>query len=192
MNSAEARQTVLREFVACFNHTKASPVGAYLPDYVKSGCQVAAEDLRLVALTATALRFRNASPSCLTDCILELQAKYAQFVPDDWGGHMEKGYRELGAIGFNVLEGAVLDIREINPTTIFLEWAEPKLNSLEWERLLLRAVVDFGRSCQAKQIRLQPEDRETRRQLVAGSAPTLRFADDRELDCPVLNLGVIA
>jgi hypothetical protein len=138
--------------------------------------------------------------------MLELQSKYAQFVPDDWGGRMEKGYRDLGVIGFNVLEGSVLDIQELHRTVTFLAWAEPKLHALHWERLLLRAVVDFGRYCGARQIRIQPatflsadsstqadaarqaEQREACRQLAEASVPAARFDYDPGLDRLVLNL----
>ncbi len=152
----DIRQALVRDFTFCVAEEKIPPLGGYFPGFVKSGCEAALDDYRLVALTPPALRYLVTSSNCLTDCMFELQAKYAQFVPDDWGGHMEKGRRDLGVIGFNILEGVVLDIQEINPTAAYLEWAEPKLNALEWERLLIHAVVDFGRSCGAKQIRLQP------------------------------------
>jgi len=159
MSYADIRQSLVRDFASCVDDKRVPPLGEYFPDYVKSGCEVLLDDYRLVPLTATTLRFLVTSSNCLTDCMLELQSKYAQFVPDDWGGHMEKGRRDLGVIGFNILEGVVLDIQEINPTAAHLEWAEPKLNVLEWERLLIHAVVDFGRSCGAKQIRLLPAHR---------------------------------
>ncbi len=207
MSFASVRQTLCRDFTSCFDQGKVPPLRGYLADYVKSGCTVVAEDFRLLPLTATSLRFLNATPNFLTDCLLELQSKFAEFVPDDWGGHLEKGHREIGVIGFNVLEADVLDIREIAPTTTFLGWAEPKLKSLEWEQLLLRAVIDFGRYCKAKQIRLRAdscspvgseqtadgeppvESANDRKQISNDRARALGFEYDRELDCFVLNLG---
>ena len=140
--------------------------------------------------------------------MFDLQSKYQQFIPDGWGGHFERGSRDIGVIGFNILEGVVLDIGEINPTTSYVEWAQPKLNSLFWERLLIRAVVDFGRYCQAKQIRLPPAHRcsaeaeivadpakseefqQALKQRYDGSAQALGFDFDQSLDCFVLGLGV--
>jgi hypothetical protein len=156
MSFSDVWQTLVREFVLSVTQEKVPPLGGYFADYVKQGCELAPDDYRLVALTPATLRLVVTSSNCLTDCMFELQSKFQQFVPDDWGGHMEKGRRDLGVIGFNILEGPVLDILEINKTDGYLDWAEPKLNALHWERLLIRAVVDFGRSCQAKQIRLQP------------------------------------
>jgi hypothetical protein len=116
----------------------------------------------------------------LTDCLIDLQCKFQQFVPDDWGGHLEKGSRDVGVIGFDILDGVVLDIQEISKTTSYVEWAEPKLNALDWERLLIHAVVDFGRSCQAKQVRLQPQ--------YEVSAKASGFVYDQVTDCFVLDL----
>jgi hypothetical protein len=99
------------------------------------------------------------SSDCLTDCMFELQSKYQQFIPSDWGGHMEKGWRDLAVIGFNIESGPILDIQEIHPTTGYPEWAEPKLSALQWERLLIRTVVEFGRACDAGQVRLLPAHR---------------------------------
>ena len=182
MSFAEDRQTLLREFVLCVENQSVPPLSAYLPDYVKSGCTVAPDDFRLLPLTPPAVRFANTSSDCSTDCMLDLQSKYQQVVPDAWGGHLERGNRDIGVIGFNILEGVVLDILEINQTSSYIAWAEPKLNSLDWQRLLIHAVVDFGRSCQVKQVRLRPEyDR---------SAQASGFVFDQRLDCFVLDLGV--
>ena len=179
MSYADIRQSLVRDFASCVDDKRVPPLGGYFPEYVKTGCEVPLDDYRLVPLTATTLRFLVTCSNCLTDCMLELQSKYQQFVPDDWGGHMEKGRRDLGVIGFNILEGVVLDIQEINPTAAHLEWAEPKLNALEWERLLIRAVVDFGRVCGAKQIRLQPAHSYPAGAEVA--ADPVRLADVREV-----------
>jgi len=201
MSFAGVWQTLVRDFVLSVTEEKVPPLGGYFADYVKPDCEVAPDDYRLVALTPSTLRLVVTSSNCLTDCMFELQSKFQQFVPDDWGGHMEKGRRDLGVIGFNILEGPVLDIVEINKTDGYLDWAEPKLNALRWELLLIRAVVDFGRSCQAKQIRLQPAHaglRETEAADVAPSQPgaqgeskqrydaganALGFAYDKNLDC---------
>ena len=207
MSFTEVRRALVRDFVLCFDHEKLPPLSSYLPDYVKSGCPVVADDYRLLPLTAPALRFANTSSNCLTDCMFDLQSKYQQFIPDGWGGHFERGSRDIGVIGFNILEGVVLDIGEINQTTSYVEWAQPKLNSLFWERLLIRAVVDFGRYCQAQQIRLpsahrcpaeaagvadpakSEEFQQELRQRYDGSAEALGFAFDQSLDCFVLALG---
>ena len=207
MSFTEVRQALVRDFVFCVDHEKLPPLGSYLSDYVKSGCTVVPDDYRLLPLTAPTLRLVSTSSDCLTDCLLELQSKYQQFVPDDWGGHMEKGRRDLGVIGFNILEGFVLDILEINPTAVHLDWARPKLDALDWERLLIHAVVDFGRSCQARQIRLQPahrypvgiqeaadparlaEIRDGLKQRYDGSAQASGFDFDQSLDRFVFNLA---
>lgn len=207
MSFVDVRQSLVRDFISCVEDKKVPPLGGYFPDYVKTGCDVPLDDYRLVPLTSTSLRFLSTSSNCLTDCMLELQSKYQQFVPDDWGGHMEKGRRDLGVIGFNILEGVVLDIQEINPTAAYLDWAEPKLNALEWERLLIRAVVDFGRSCGAEQIRLQPAEsypagadvaadparlaqvRDALKQRYDANAKASGFEYDESVDRFVLELG---
>jgi hypothetical protein len=207
MDFAELRQTLLRDFAFCVEKEKVPPLSECLPDYVKGGCEVAPDDYRLLPLTAPSLRFVNTSSHCLTDCMIDLQCKYRQFIPDDWGGHIEKGQRDLGVIGFNILEGVVLEILEINETGSFVDWAKPKLDSLHWERLLIQTVVDFGRSCEAKQIRLQPahrypvgaqvaadparsaEVREVLKQRYDESAKACGFDYDPELDFFVLNLA---
>lgn len=207
MSYTEAWQTIVDDFVLCVDHEKVPPLDGYFSGYVKTGCDVAPADYRLVALTPDLLRCLITSSNCLTDCMFELQSKYQQFVPDDWGGHLEKGRRDLAVVGFNILEGAVLDIQELNPTTGYLDWAQPKLDSLEWARLLIHAVVDFGRHCQAKQIRLQPahrqpivaeagadppksaEAQEELKQRYDSSARTAGFEFDPSLDCYVLNLA---
>lgn len=182
MSFAEVRQTLLRDFVLCVERQSVPPLNTYLPGYVQSGCTVAPDDYRLLPITSPVVRFANSSSDCLTDCMLDLQSKYQQFVPDDWGGHLEKGSRDIGVIGFNILEGVVLDILEINPTTSYVAWAEPKLNALDWRRLLIHAVVDFGRYCKAKQIRLQPHH--------DGSAKASGFVYDQALNRFVLDLGL--
>lgn len=156
MSFADVWQSLLGDFLRSINEEKVPPLSGYFADYVQRGCEVEPDDYRLMALTPSTLQLVATSSNCLTDCMFELQSKFKHFVPDDWGGHMEKGRRDLGVIGFNILEGPVLDILEINKTGGYLDWAEPKLDALHWERLLIRAVVDYGRSCGAKQIRLQP------------------------------------
>ena len=156
MSFVDVWQSLLGDFLLSIKEEKVPPLSGYFADFVKSGCEVVPDDYRLVALTPASLQLVATWSNCLTDCMFELQSNFKQFVPDDWGGHMEKGRRDLGVIGFNILEGPVLDILEINKTGGYLDWAEPKLNSLEWERLLIRAVIGYGRSCGAKQIRLQP------------------------------------
>jgi hypothetical protein len=206
MGFAEVRRTLLRDFVLSVEQGKVPPLSGYLPDYVKSGFSVVPEDFRLLPLTPPALRFVNSSSHCVTDCLLDLQSKYQQFVPDDWGGHQEKGSRDLAVIGFNIREGLVLDILEIDKTTSFVDWAEPKLNSLDWERLLIHAVVDFGRYCQAQAVRLQPahcypagtdvaadptklaEVQAELKQRYDGSARASGFVYDQGADCFVLDL----
>jgi len=207
MGFMEAWQAIVDDFVLCVDHEKLPPLSRFLSDYVKTGCDVAPADYRLVPLTPDLLRCLITSSNCLTDCMFELQSKYQQFVPDDWGGHMDKGRRDLAVVGFNILEGVVLEIQELNPTTAHLDWAQPKLDALEWERLLIRAVVDFGRHCQAKQIRLQPAHRqpigaesaadpvksaglrEELRQRYERIARESGFDFDRSLACFVLDLA---
>jgi len=207
MTFAEVKQSLVRDFVTCVEAEKVPPLAGYFSDYVKSGCTVPLDDYRLVPLTPPGLRYLVTSSNCVTDCLFELQSKYAQFVPDDWGGHMEKGRRDVGVIGFNVLEGPVLDIQEINPTAAHLEWAQPKLDALQWERLLIHAVIDFGRSCGAKQVWLLPaqngpleadvaadpsrlaEARRELKQRYDDNAAAAGFAYDPSVDRFVLNLG---
>ncbi|NLF70185.1 MAG: hypothetical protein GX575_14195 [Candidatus Anammoximicrobium sp.] len=203
MSFTEAWQTLVENFVLCIDHEKVPQLGGYFSEYVKSGCEVAAADFRLVPLTPDLLRCLITSSNCLTDCMFELQSKYQQFVPDDWGGHMDKGRRDLAVVGFDILEGVVLDILELNPTAAHLDWAQPKLDSLEWERLLIRAVVDFGRSCRARQVRVLPasgcpskrgaatgveESPEALKQRYDGAAEASGFEYDQTLDRFVLNL----
>ncbi len=179
MSFTEVRQTIVHDFVFCVDHEKLPPLSGYFSDHIKSGCEAAPADYRLVPLTPAALRCLITSSNCLTDCMFELQSKYQQFVPDDWGGHMDKGRRDLAVIGFNILEGVVLDILELNPTTAHLDWAQPKLDALEWERLLIHAVVDFGRSCQAEQIRLLPAHRcPVGAEAEADGAKAVEFQDE--------------
>jgi hypothetical protein len=157
MTFADTWQSILHDFVLCVERGNIPPLSTYLSDYVASGSAEAAGDYRLVPLTPPAVRFANTSSDCSTDCMLELQAKYQQIVPDDFGGHLEKGNRDIAVIGFNVLDGPVLDIVEINKTTSYVEWSEAKLEPLDWQQLLVHAVVDFGRFCGAKQVRLPKE-----------------------------------
>jgi hypothetical protein len=156
MGFAEVKQALLRDFARCVQEAIVPPLSGYLQDYLQPGCTVAPDDFRLLPLVPSARRFANTTSDCPTDCLLDLQSKYQQFIPDDWGGRLEKGSREIGTLGFNILEGVVLDIQEIEKTTSHVAWAEPILSCLRWERLLIRAVVDFGRYCQAKQVRLPP------------------------------------
>ncbi len=152
MTPSEVRQAPIREFMTCVDQQRIPPLGDYLQDYVKSDCAADSAEYRLVPLAAPSLRFVQTSSMCLTDCMLELQSKYEHFIPDGWGGRMEKGWRDLGAIGFDIQEGLTLEIREINQTLCHEQWAEPRLACLDWQRLLVHGVVDFGRSCGATQV----------------------------------------
>jgi hypothetical protein len=171
MSLTETKDALSRDFVTCVEQDKIPPLGDYLPDYVKSGCSVEPADFRLVPISTTSRRFLNTSSDCVTDCMIELQCKYEQFVPDDWGGRMERGWRDIGVIGFNMIEGNSLEIQEINETKCHVDWAQPKLASLDWERLLIHAVIDFGRYCKAAQIRLLPAHRCYPGEALAGSTP---------------------
>ncbi len=181
MISAEARQMLLRDFMLCVENGRIPPLRSYFSDYLVSGAAAEPGDYRLVPLTPPVLRFANTSSDCATDCMLELQSKYQHVMPDDFGGHLEKGSRDIGVIGFNLLDGPVLDILEIQQATCYVEWAEARLEVLDWQQLLVQAVVDFGRSCQATQIRLVKEqDR---------CARARGFAFDKTLDRFVLDLA---
>lgn len=157
MTFAEVRHTLLRDFVHCVERGQVPPVSAYLAEYVQPGCSAEPSDFRLVPLTPCVIRFANTSSNCLTDGMWELQSKYQQFVADDFGGHVEKGSRDLAVIGFNVVDGVVLDVQEIEQTCACVDWAEPILATLDWQGLLLRALVEYGRFCRATQIRLARE-----------------------------------
>ena len=152
MTISEVRQAPIRDFMTCVDKDRVPPLDGYLQDYVKSGCAAESADYRLVPLAAPSLRFVQTASNCLTDCMFELQSKYEHFIPDGWGGRMERGWRDIGVIGFNIQEGITLDIQEINPTVCHEQWAETRLACLDWERMLIHAVVDFARSCQATQV----------------------------------------
>jgi len=171
----------MRGFVRCVDDQCVPPLGAFLPDFVREGYTVAPDDFRLLPLTPALVQLANVSSHCLTDCAFHLQSKYRQTIPDAWGGHLERGSRDVAIIGFNILEGVVLDILEINQPDSYLAWAEPILDALNWQQLLVRAVVEFGQSCQAQQIRLQPP--------YAGQVQPSGFAFDPALGCAVLNLA---
>jgi hypothetical protein len=207
MISTETKQGLSEEFATCVQQEKIPPLDTYLSDYVQSGCAVESSDYRLVPITTTARRFYNASSDCVTDCMLELQCKYQQLIPDSWGGRMERGWRDIGVIGFNILDGGGLEILEINETNCHVEWAAPVRKPLYWERLLIRAVVDFGRTCGLEQIRLQPAHRcfpagafaagsvessaafqEAAKQRYDGSAEALGFKYDQATDSFVFEL----
>jgi hypothetical protein len=149
---SELRQAPIRDFMSCVDKQRVPPLEGYLQDYVRSGCAAESADYRLVPLAAPSLRFVQTASMCLTDCMFELQAKYEHFIPDGWGGRMERGWRDAGAIGFNIAEGITLDIQELNRTVCHEQWAEPRLACLDWERMLIHAVVDFARLCQAKRV----------------------------------------
>lgn len=207
MGVVEARPALARDFVRAASKAEVPPLSDYLADFVPAGCEAVPDDFRLVPLTPPCLRLLMTSSDCLTDCMFELQAKYQQFIPSDWGGHMEKGWRDLAVIGFNIEPGPILDIQEIHPTTGYPDWAEPKLNALQWERLLIRTVVEFGRACDAQQVRLLPAHRyplgrdleespslrdQTRQQLKRqydDSAQALGFEYDPQLEQFVLPLA---
>ena len=180
MSVAEVRQASIRDFMSCVDKERVPSLSGYLRDYVKSDCTAESADYRLMPLTATTLRFVQTGSDCLTDCMFELQAKYELFVPDGWGGRMERGWRDIGVIGFNIEEGITLDIQEINQTTCHEEWADTRLACLDWERLLVHAVVDFGRFCGAKQVTLHAACGDVAKQ--SG------FAYDNAQDCSVLQL----
>lgn len=208
MALAEARRTLIRDFALGVGDAKVPSLEGYFADCVRAGCEAAADDYRLVPLTPIALRFLMTSSDCLTDGMIELQSRYEQFIPSDWGGHKDKGWRDIGVVGFNVEDGPVLDVLEINPTAGYLDWAEPKLNLLHWERLLVQAVVELGRCCGATQIRLQPahayplgrdaaddperlaQFEEELKQRYDGTANALGFKYDEGLDRFVLELAV--
>jgi len=206
MSFADVRQALLRDFAFCVEREYVPPLSSYLPDFVKSGYTVDPEDYRLVPLTASSLQFVDTSSNCLTDCMIDLQSKYKQFIEDNWGGRTEKGRREIGVIGFNILEGVVLQIQAIDETSCYGDWAGPIRSSLAWERLLIHAVVDFGRYCKARQVRLQPAhrcpvsasvDAQTEapefqaglKQRYDASAVACGFGYDPELDDFVLDLS---
>jgi hypothetical protein len=175
MSFAAVRQSLLRDFVLCVEAGNVPPLNTYFAHYVKDGCTAAADDYRLVPITASASRFANTSSGCLTDCLFDLQSKYQQLVPDDWGGHVEKGSRDIATIGFNIREGVVLDIQEIQEATAYVDWARPKLDSLAWQNLLIHAVVEFGRYCHVQQVCLQPQ--------YESSAKASGFVYDKALGC---------
>lgn len=156
MSLATVRQTPIAQFLACLDQSAIPPLKDYLPQFVRDGCEAEAEAYRFVPLAASTLRFIETGSPCLTDCTLELHSKYELFIPDDWGGRMDRGWRDVAAIGFNVESvddvAFELVIREINQTTCHKEWAEPRLDVLDWQGLLIQAVVDFGRFCGAVRI----------------------------------------
>jgi len=158
LSFSETRQQLLRDFLFCVEEEKIPPLGEYFADYVRSGGSVSPDEYRLFPITASALGWLATSSDCLTDCMIELQSKYEEQIADTMGGHTERGWREFGVAGFNILEGPTLDILAIEETTRRRDWAEPKLESIDWERVLLRAVVDFGRCAKARQVRLLPAD----------------------------------
>ena len=82
MSFTQVWQAIVGDFVLCVDQEKLPPLSGYFPDYVKSGCVVAPDEYRLVPLTPDSLRLLITSSDCLTDCMLELQSKYQQFVPD--------------------------------------------------------------------------------------------------------------
>ena len=179
MSCTEIRQSMANDFATCVQQERIPAVGSYLEEYVKPDCTVEPGDYRLVPITTTARRFFNGSSDCVADCMLELQCKYQQFILDDWGGRMDRGWRDLGVIGFNLLPDGRLEIVEINETKCHPEWAESVRSSLDWERLLIHAVIEFGRLCRAGQIVLQPAHRCYPVQTPAASSPE-RSADFQE------------
>ena len=158
MEFAEVKRHVLRDFLLCVEKETIPPLSQYFPEYVRNGGSISADDYRLLPVTAGALGSLITFAECLTDCIIALRSNYKEHVADELGGHVAKGWRELGVVGFNVLEGIVLDIVVIEKTTRHLDWADRKLEYMRWEGMLIHAVVDFGRYCEAKQVRLQPAD----------------------------------
>jgi len=156
MSFAEAKRALLRDLVFCVERGDVPPLADYLPDYVRSGCEATVDDYRLIPITAVSLRYMSTTSVCVTDCLVELQCKYEQFVADSFGGRKERGHREVATIGFNLLDGILLDVREIDRAGVFTDWVEEKLSCLDWQRLLLHTVVDMARFCQAKRVALQP------------------------------------
>jgi len=152
MTLTELRRDLIRDFMSCVDEGRVPPLSDYLQDYVKPGCAAESADYRSVPLAAPVLRFIQTASGCLTDCMFELQAKYERFIPDGWGGRVERGWCDIGAIGFNIREGITLDIQEINQTVCHEQWAAPRLACLDWQQMLVHSVVDFARSCQASQV----------------------------------------
>ncbi len=156
MNFADLRQTLTRDFMRSAAAGRVPPLETYFHDFVRSDAPLTPGDFRLRPLTPPCLRMLYTSSNCLTDCMLELQARYRQVVPSAWGGHLQKGWRDLGVIGFNFLDGPELEIVEINPADGFHDWAQPMLQGLAWEQLLIHAVLDFCQAWQARRVLLQP------------------------------------
>lgn len=156
MSFADMRQKLVREFMWSAGVGRVPPLEAYFQDFVRTEDPLTPGDFRLRPLTPPCLRMLYTSSNCLTDCMLELQARYRQLVPSAWGGFMQKGWRDLAVIGFNFLDGPELEISEINPADGFGDWAQPKLQGLAWEQLLIHAVLGFSQACRARRVRLQP------------------------------------
>ena len=156
MTFSQVKQQILRDFLFCVQKETIPPLSQYFRDYVRSPGSISPDDYCLLPITAGVLGWLTTSSACFTDCMIELQSDYEEQVVDEWGGHTEAGWREVGVIGFNISEEIVLDIVAIEKTTRCLDWADPKLECINWERILIHTVVDFGRYCKAKQVRLQP------------------------------------
>jgi len=208
MQFTELRQSFWRELATSVDRQRVPALGTYLPNYVKDGSEVNSEDYRLVPITAASRRFFNTCSDCLTNCMIQLQCKSEQFVPDAWGGRIVRGWRELGVIGFEICPDDALEIREINETACHVQWAKSKSDPLFWERLLIHAVLEFARASGLKSVRLYPAHRswppsvlspsspesspEFQQQMkhrYDGSAQALGFRYDEAADTFVLELG---
>ena len=86
---------------------------------------------------------------------IQVQGAYGRRVGRSYGRGLARGWRNRFRCA---LEGIVLDILAIEETPWRRAWVGPKLNCIDWEGILIHAVVDFGNVCKAKQVRLQPAD----------------------------------
>jgi hypothetical protein len=157
MSAAAVDQSLPSDFTWCVDRELVPPLSGYLAEYVRDGCGAEPTDYRLMPISAATQQFAETGCHCLTDCAFELQAKYEQFIPDDWGGRMDRGWRDAAVVGFNLNEGPSLDIEEIDETVCHREWAEPRLACLDWRRLLVRAVQEFARHCGAPRVTLHAD-----------------------------------
>ena len=159
MSFSKAKEHLLSDFLFCVEKENIPSLGQYFSDCATNGGGTSPDDYYLLPITPTALGCLTTSSDCLTDGMIELRSNYKEYVTDELGGHTEKGWRELCVIGFNVLEGITLDIQALDRSPVHLEWVDSKLHSLDWGRVLISAVVDFGKYYKAKQVRLRPAHR---------------------------------
>lgn len=157
MAVADVQPELLNDFAWCVDREQVSSLGDYLPDFVRGDQEVDPADYRLMPITAATMQYAQSGCHCVTDCMFELQAKYEHFIPDDWGGRMDRGWRDAAVIGFNANAGVSLDIEELAETACHYDWAEPRLACLDWARLLVHAVLDFAKTCGARRVTLNIE-----------------------------------